>query len=301
MQNLETLNRQFSIAGHLTFIEGAGGMPVARIQNPLASSDIALQGAHLMTWQPKNEAPVVWLSPQARFAPGKSIRGGIPVCWPWFGAHANNASFPAHGFARTVNWHVVSSEALPDGATRIVFELDHTDATRAQWPFPCTLRNIVTIGRELSLELVTSNTGNATFEITEALHTYFDIGDIGDARISGLAGATYLDKLEDFQSRQQNGDIEIDAEIDRVYVDTAAKCVIEDRQRNRRIHIAKQGSSSTVVWNPWVEKAEQMGDMGENGYRRMVCVESANANRNTIGIAPGESHSLIVSYSVEAL
>jgi glucose-6-phosphate 1-epimerase len=301
MKNLDRLNRQFAIPDHLDFIEGQGGLPVARIRNALANCDIALQGAHVLSYQPKGEHPVIWLSTEARFAPGKSIRGGIPVCWPWFGNHETDPDFPAHGFARTVMWNVLSSDALDDGTTRITFELLQTDATRAQWPHASVLRYTVSVGRELGLELKTQNTGDYPFRITEALHTYFDIGDIGNLRITGLSRSVYLDKLEAFKPKRQHGEVEIASEVDRVYVNTDTDCVIEDRTRHRRIMVAKQGGRSTVVWNPWIEKSEKMGDMGENGYRHMVCVESANANINFVTIAPGETHSLQAAYSVEKL
>ncbi|TSA50849.1 MAG: D-hexose-6-phosphate mutarotase [Nitrosomonadales bacterium] len=301
MSDLDSLNRNFAIPDHVTFIAGPGGLTVARIRNRRASGDIALQGAHVLTFQPEGEAPVIWLSSQAKFAPGKSVRGGVPVCWPWFGNHASEADFPAHGFARTTGWQVIASAALPDGATRITFELEQNDATRAQWPHTCQLHHIVTVGRELTLELVTRNTGTTPFEITEALHTYFAIGDIGATRITGLAGCEYLDKTDGYQRKTEPGTIDISAEVDRVYLNTTADCIIEDRQLNRRIRIAKTGSQSTVVWNPWIEKTRQMGDLGEDGYRGMVCVESANAAENAVTVAPGATHTLRAIYSTERL
>lgn len=301
MTDLAQLNSQFAIPGHLTFAEGPGGMPIARISNSLATSDIALQGAHLMTFQPKGEAPVVWLSAHSRFAPGKSIRGGIPICWPWFGAHADNASFPAHGFARTVHWDVVASAALPDGATRITFELAQNDATRAQWPHSSRVRNIVTVGRVLTVELVTENLGGKAFELGEALHTYIAVSDLDNMSITGLEGCTYIDKVDDGQRGVQNGAVTVTSEVDRVYLDTVADCVVEDRGLQRRVRIAKSNSRSTVLWNPWIEKADKMGDFGGNDHRGMVCVESANAASNVVTVVPGETHTLRAVYSVEKL
>ena len=301
MSNLKSLNHHFAIPGHLTFIEGPGGLSIARIQNGLARSDIALQGAHILTFQPKGEEPVIWLSPQAKFAPGKSVRGGVPVCWPWFGNHATEAGFPAHGFARTTDWRVIDSAALPNGATRITLELQKNAAARAQWPHMCHLRNIITVGRELTIELVTQNTGGAPFEITEALHTYFVIGDIDAVQITGLEGCEYLDKVDGFKRKSEPGAVTITSEVDRVYLNTTADCIIHDQKLNRRIRATKTGSHSTVVWNPWIEKAQQMGDLGENGYRGMVCVESANAAENAVMVAPGETHTLRAVYSVEKL
>jgi len=297
-----TLNQKFAIAGQLEFAAEANGLVVARIANSHAQSAIALQGAHVMTFQPNAEAPLIWLSPAAKLVPGKSMRGGVPVCWPWFGAHAAESSFPAHGFARTVIWDVAASEALPDGSTRITFELPQSAIPSAQWPHACRVRLVVTIGKILTMELVTENTGNAAFKIGEALHTYFAISDVGNARITGLEDGVYLDKMDEFRRKTQAGAITIVSEVDRVYVDTEADCLIEDRGLKRRIRIAKRGSRSTVVWNPWIEKSAKMGDFGSGtGYRGMVCVESANAAENVASVAPGAAHSLHVMYSTEVM
>ena len=297
-----TLNRKFGIAGQLEFVQDVGGLVIARINNQQAQASIALQGAHVMTFQPAGEQPVIWLSPAAKLVQGKSIRGGVPICWPWFGAHATDSSFPGHGFARTVPWQVETSAALPDGGTRINFELPQSSIPAAQWPHACRARLIVTVSKTLTVELITENTGKAPFEIGEALHTYFAISDVGDMRITGLEGCTYLDKVGVAQSRTQQGAIQISSEVDRIYIDTEAECVIEDRGWNRRIRIAKRGSRSTVVWNPWLEKAAKMGDFGsDTGYRGMVCVESGNAANNVVSVAPGATHSLHVVYSTERI
>lgn len=300
MPALASLNHHFAIPYHLAFTASDYGLPVAEIDNSLASATIALQGAHVMTFQPHGEAPVLWLSEQSRLRPGKAVRGGVPICWPWFGAHATDAGFPAHGFARILNWRVIASETLADGSTRVAFELQKNATARAQWPYICHLRCIVTVGQALTVELITENTGDAAFELSEALHAYFTIGDIANVRILGLEECSYSDKL-DGGTKIQRGPIDIDAEVDRVFMDTISDCVIEDSLLKRRIRIAKSGSRSTVVWNPWAAKASRMGDMGENGYRNMVCVESANAMNSLVTIAPGDTHHLRAVYSVEAL
>lgn len=298
MADIQSINQQFGIPAILSFGEGAGGLPVARVTNGFAAAEIALQGAHLLTWQPKGEAPVIWLSPQAKFAPGKSVRGGVPVCWPWFGVHASEASYPAHGFARTQMWNVVDS-SHDDSGTHIVFELQPNDVARAQWPQQYQLQLVMNIGAELSMGLVTHNSGQTAFSIGEALHTYFHVGDIGAVRVTGLEDTDYLDKVRGFDRFHQEGAIQVSSEVDRVYVDTAAECVIHDNNLGRRIHVAKSGSLTTVVWNPWADKCAEMGDMGEDGYRRMICVESANAHDNVVTLQPGESHTLAVRYWVE--
>lgn len=297
------LNTQFGIAGHLSFEEDASGLIIARIDNAFGRAAICLQGAHLMSWQPRSQSvPVVWLSRDAKVAVGKSIRGGAPVCWPWFGAHASESAFPGHGFARTVPWRVIESGVDISGATRITLRLVDSDKTRAQWPNPCNLDLTVIAGQTLRMELSTENTGSEAFVIGEALHTYFQIGDIGQVSVSGLDGCEYWDKVGGSNLRRQQGEIRFSAETDRVYINQATECVISDEKLRRRIVVAKSGSNATVVWTPWVEKAAKMGDMGQpDGWREMVCVESANAIDNVVSVAPGARHTLAVEYRAEPM
>lgn len=303
MSTAQQLNTQFGIKGQLSFRDDASGLVVAEIDNAQGRASLCLQGAHLMSWQPKSQAvPVVWLSRDAKLAAGKSIRGGAPVCWPWFGAHASESSFPGHGFARTVPWQVIESGTEPDGSTRLTLRLQASDKTRVQWPHDCNLDLTVVVGETLRMEMATENTGAAEFTIGEALHTYFQIGDIGAVRVSGLQDCEYWDKVGGSNLRKQSGAIAFASETDRVYINTAATCVIEDDKLKRRIHIAKSGSLSTVVWTPWTEKAEKMGDMGKpDGWREMVCVESVNAIDNVVKVAPGSKHTLIVEYRADSM
>jgi len=321
MATVQQLNAQFGIAGQLAFREdapvkgtppdappagglgAANGLIVAEISNPQASASLCLQGAHLMTWQPKSQAvPVVWLSRDARLAAGKSIRGGVPVCWPWFGAHASEPGFPAHGYARTAPWQIVESGIEPNGATRLTLRLADSEKTRAQWPYSCTLELTVIVGETLRMELSTENTGKTDFVIGEALHAYFRIGDIGAVRVTGLAGCDYWDKAGGSTLKKQDGIIRFAGETDRVYINTAAECAIEDDRLKRRVRITKSGSLSTVVWTPWTAKADRMGDLGQpDGWREMLCVESANAIDNAVRVAAGARHTLIVEYCAEPL
>ncbi len=300
MQTIETLNARYGIAHHVTFKE-SDGLMVAEIDNVHATASICLQGAHLMTWTPKGQQPVIWLSPAAKLAPGKSIRGGAPVCWPWFGPHATQSSFPGHGFARTVLWEVIGTKALKDGATWLAFRLIPTEATRAQWPHSCELVLQAAIGATLDMDLGTLNTGSTPITIGDALHTYFAVSDIAQVAIHGLDGTPYIDKVNGSAQKQQAGPVNIYQEVDRIYYNTDRDCLIDDPAWKRRIRIAKLGSRSTVVWNPWIEKANKMGDLGENGYRHMVCVESTNAADDVVTIAPAQEHHLWVRYAVETL
>lgn len=325
MSTAQQLNTQFGIDEQLGFRDDASGLIVAEISNPQASASLCLQGAHLMTWRPRSQsAPVIWLSRDARLAAGKSIRGGVPVCWPWFGAHAAEPGFasgetsavpgfasgetpavprfPAHGYARTAPWQVIESGTEPDGATRLTLRLLESKKTRTQWPHEARLELTVSVGETLRMELSTENTGESGFTITEALHAYFRVGDIGAVRVTGLAGCAYWDKAGGSTLKKQSGIIRFEGETDCVYINTAAVCAIEDDALKRRIRIAKSGSLSTVVWTPWTAKAERMGDLGQpDGWREMLCVESANAIDNALHVAAGTRHTLVVEYRAEPL
>ena len=303
MTAVQQLNAQFGIAGQLGFRDDDSGLVVAEISNLQATASLCLQGAHLMTWQPKSQSvPVIWLSRDAILAAGKSIRGGVPVCWPWFGAHASESDFPAHGYARTVPWQVIESGIEPDGATRLTLRLIESERTRAQWPHDARLELTISVGETLRMELCTENTGTSDFVIGEALHAYFRIGDIGAVRVTGLAGCAYWDKVGGSTLKKQAGIIQFEEETDRVYINTGAECAIEDDKLKRRIRVAKSGSLSTVVWTPWTAKANRMGDLGQpDGWREMLCVESANAIDNMAHVAAGAKHTLIVEYRAEPL
>jgi len=300
------LNDRYALARELHFREGPDGLIFAEVQNDHASATVCLQGAHLTTWRPRAQAtPVIWISAAAQYAARKSIRGGIPLCWPWFGPHATDSRLPAHGFARTVAWELRNSRRTEDGQTQLSLELADSESTRAMWPHHFHVELQLTIGAALNVELITTNTGIASFPLGEALHTYFQVGDIETIRVLGLDGAEFVDKVSGGRRMRQEGAVRFHQEVDRVYVNQATDCAIEDANLRRRIHITKTGSRSTVVWTPWAEKAEKMGDLGrgakdQGGWREMVCVESGNALENAVTVAPGAVHRLTVLYRVES-
>lgn len=301
MPSLSALNDQFAVEGQLVFEEASDDLVLAKIKNRYAVADIALQGAQVINWFPINHQPVIWLSQAARFIAGKSLRGGIPICWPWFGPHPREPSLPSHGFARTQNWKVIETAALDDGRTHIKFCLPESETPSRFWPYKTSLEISIIVGEMLEISLHTRNLAEATITLTEALHSYFAVGDIEQVKVYGLEDTEYLDKVDAGQRKLQHGPVVIESEVDRIYLGTRAECIIEDSDRQRKIYISKQGSNSTVVWNPWLEKANRLGDMGDNGYRQMLCIESANAAEDEVTIPPGESHQLRVSYRVEAL
>jgi glucose-6-phosphate 1-epimerase len=294
-QTLESLNSRFGLAGTLHFVDGGAGLPVAEITTAQASARIALQGAHLLAWQPAGQSPVLWVSEAAVHAPGQAVRGGVPVCWPWFGARDG---LPAHGFVRTRLWDLRSASL--DAAGQLVLRLGISDdaSTRALWDFAFDLELWVTVGPTLGLALITRNTGAAAFTITQALHSYFCVGDIEQTSVLGLDGCDYLDKVQNFAPARQSGAVQFTGETDRIYTDTTADCVIEDRARGRSIRVAKQGSTSTVVWNPWREREQAISDMAAGEHRHMLCVETCNAGPDQVTLAPGVRHTLAALMSV---
>ncbi len=299
--DIDRLNRDLGIPKQALFVNGPGGLTQVHINNQHAAATIALQGAHVMTYQPRDQQPVLWLSAHGKFAPGKSIRGGVPICWPWFGPHASAAAYPGHGFARTVMWEVVAVHSDDDGATHLEFRLPTASKNIQQWPHLSEVALHVTVGAQLELALITRNTGEQAFVLGDALHTYFMVSDVRRIAIQGLAGCPYIDKVDGSERKIQTGDVTITAETDRIYLDSTQDCVIHDPGYGRRIRIAKRNSRSTIVWNPWIEKAEKMGDLGPDGYLHMVCVESANADADVVTLAPDKEHHLQVVYSVEAI
>lgn len=296
------LNEQFGLDGAIRFVAHSSGLIIAEIDNDMAKAKLCLQGAHLMSWHPHSNAmPVIWLSEDVRLSPGKPKRGGTPICWPWFGTHPNyevDRSYAAHGFARVVPWQIVETATEADGASRMVLRMADRRQTRKQWPFATELSVTLVIGETLKISLATTNTSAEDFVLSEGFHTYFQISDIEKVRVSGLDGCEYLDKTQNFERFRQHGDIAFEQETDRVYVNTANTCYIDDPVFQRRIAIEKSGSHSTVVWTPWTMKAAIMGDLGpNNGWRRMVCVETVNAADNAVTVASGDTHVMAVEYS----
>lgn len=298
MTTLNELTGRFASADFLSFTEPSPGFVAVEVKTAFSTATIALQGAHVMTWQPVGCKPVIWLSKAAKFAPGKSIRGGVPLCWPWFGPHATEPGYPGHGFARTIPWSLFDASKLPDGRVRLEFKPVMNDAANHQWPHASMVRNVITVGQELVVGLTTRNTGTTPFPLSQALHTYFEVGDIRQVSIAGLAGNPYIDKVDGGKRKKQKGDVTFSGEADRVYLDTAGCCGIVDPVMKRTILITSTGSRSTVVWNPGAEKAAKMGDFGKQGENKMVCVETANAVDDVITLMPGQTHRMTAQYRV---
>ncbi len=295
----QVLNEQFAIAQHITFAATAGSLPVAQIRNSYATAAVAVQGGHVISFQPHGQQPVLWVSSLSAFDLGKTIRGGIPVCWPWFGAHPTDASKPSHGFVRAAMWQVRGTSVGPQDVTKIRLGLTESEASLALWRHAFDLEIVVTVGAQLQVELIARNPGDRPFVCGGALHSYYTVGDVRRIAIRGLDSCEYLDKVEGFKRKSQDGLVTIEGETDRVYLETAATCVIDDPALERRIGIAKAGSRTTVVWNPWIERAQQLADFGDDEYLSMVCVETVNADTDVATVAPGGEHRLSALIGLE--
>jgi len=297
---LQELNERFEIPAAARFEAGPGGMTELDIRTQGHQAQIMLHGAHVTHFCPAGCEPVLWMSRRSWFAPGKPIRGGVPVCFPWFGMRAGAPDAPNHGFVRLREWEVESLVRAPEGQVVVTLRLAADDRTRAHWAGDFELRHTVTVADSLTMSLETRNVGAEPLTITEALHTYFRVSDIRKASVSGLAGVTYVDKVAPGgKAVQGDGAITFSGETDREYVDTQATCEIDDPGLSRRIVVAKSGSDSTVVWNPWTAKAARMPDFDDDEWPGMLCVETANAGDNAVTVAPGASHTMEARISVK--
>ncbi len=272
---------------------GQGGLSRLLVQSPLANAEIYLHGAHVTQFQPKGQKPVLFMSEKSMFEPGKPIRGGVPICFPWFGTRQDGQPGAAHGFARLMEWELVSAEQVADGAVEIRLRLVSNEATHALWPGEFEAEYRVRIDAMLNLELQVKNTGDEPLHIEEALHTYFSVSDAKTISIEGLAGATYLNTVAPPRTEKQDADpILIVAETDRIYFDTHATCIVQDPGWNRKLIIDKIGSNSTVVWNPWIAKAKAMPDFGDEEWPDMLCIETCNVRQNAVTIDADKTHTM---------
>jgi glucose-6-phosphate 1-epimerase len=291
------LDQRHGIADLARVVPGEGGLPKVQVTTPAARGEIYLNGGQVTSWVPAGQADVLFVSAASRWEAGRPIRGGIPVCFPWFGNRADDASAPAHGFVRSTVWSLESIDRTTSGIA-VTVATSSNDETRARWPFDFRLTLRATFGAALHVDLTTVNTGGAPVTIEEALHTYYAVGDLTGLRITGLDGTRYLDKVEHFRERRQVGDITIAAETDRVFLDTTAAVAILDPGLGRRITIDKRSSRATVVWNPWIDKARAMADLRDDDWTRMVCVETCNVQPAGIVVPPGQQHTMGMTVSV---
>lgn len=286
--------KRFEIPGRVAILEGSGELPKIEVTSDWSTAEIYLQGAHVTGFQKKGDAPLLFTSQFSRFENDQPIRGGVPIIFPWFGARESG---PAHGFVRQSEWTLHETTTVPTGGVALRFGFPGS-ALGATWP-PFSAYYVVTVTERLALELIITNTSvdqNLSFE--NCLHTYFAVHDIHAVAVTGLKGVNYLDKVDHFAPKTETTDaIKIAGETDRIYLDATGPVEILDPGYHRRIRVEKTSSHSTVLWNPWIAKAQQMSDFGNDEYRQMLCVESGNVAKNKLSLAPGRSSVLKVILS----
>lgn len=304
--DIQTLSEHFAIPGVLSFAATEHGLTQAIVTTPACKAELYLQGAHLSGWQPAGEQPVLFLSERSAFEPGKAIRGGVPIIFPWFGARTaapNNSRTdgPSHGFARTASWELAFA-AVAGEDLHLTLTLGPNDASRALGFDHFQLAYQLILGAELRMSLTVANPGTAPLYFEEALHTYLSVGDAGQISIYGLSDTDFLDKTDGFKRKHQSEPtLTLTGETDRPYLDTVQTVTLVDPDLKRRITVSKSGSKTTVVWNPWSELSAKLTDMNPDGWQKMACIETANAADNALVLQPGGHHSMQAHISVQEL
>lgn len=296
----EALQAQFGLPGLAHISTGNGGLPCVRIGSPAASGEIYLHGAHIASWRPTGQEEVIFMSRNAHWGEHDAIRGGVPVCSPWFRAKKDDPQAPKHGPVRIKAWNLEAVEPLAEGV-RVSLSTTNDDEGRQWWPYDFTMHLRATFGTSLHIELDYTNQASEPVTVAEALHTYLSVGDVRQVSISGLDGARYLDNMDDNREKRQQGVFQFTKETDNAYLDTTTELVVTDLALRRRIRVGKSGSQSTVVWNPSVEGAHRIPDLGDDEWPHFACVEASNVLDCALNIASGETNTLGTVIRVESL
>ena len=282
-----------------------------RIRHGQAELLVAQQGAQILSYQVDGQQPVIWLNDQAVFKTGKSIRAGVPVCWPWFGNLSRNpqsvqamrvsdAAPTAHGFVRTMDWELAGI-ATDGESLKVEFSLPYPEDGFPGWPHQVELKLSIRLDEQLHISLTSHNQGADEVTISQALHSYFAVSDVRTVQVEGLDGSKYIETLDDWKTLGQTADLRFTGETDRIYLDTPPTLSIVDPDWQRRIELTSSGSRSAVIWNPWTERAAAFSDMANDGWQRMLCIETANVMDDVVTLAPGASHTLSVSIASKPL
>ncbi|MHA3886377.1 D-hexose-6-phosphate mutarotase [Stutzerimonas degradans] len=275
-----------------------------RIRRGDAELLVAEQGAQVLSYRQGDAAPLIWLSEQAEFKQGQSVRGGVPICWPWFGDLARNppavqAAYhseqpaPFHGLVRALPWQLAEQRCEGDVAL-LEFRCTQAQAQLPGWPHAVELTLQIRLADRLRLTLTSHNRGDRPVAISQALHSYFAVSDIRQVEVEGLDGRPYVETLADWETRRQQGNLRFSGETDRIYLDLPASLSVIDHGWNRRILLASSGSSSAVLWNPWIDKAQRLSSFANDAWQRMLCIETANVLGDAFELQPGEQHAMSV-------
>ncbi|WP_348260809.1 D-hexose-6-phosphate mutarotase [Telmatobacter sp. DSM 110680] len=296
---IDALNERFSIPGIAQIIRGNGDLPKILVETKSASAEIYLYGAQVTSWIPTGRDEVLFLSKKSYWEAGRAIRGGIPVCFPWFRAKTDDPHAPSHGFVRIREWRVQSIAQVSEDSVCACLSTESDEASRRWWPYEFRLEYRITVGASLQLRLKMENLGQSTLRFEEALHTYFKVGDVKQAKVRGLDGVAYLDNRDGNREKMQSGDLTLSGQTDNAYKNAQYNIQIVDPVLSRTMITEKQGSASSIVWNPWSEGASSLADMDNEEWREMLCVEGGNILSSAVEVAPHKNHTMTITLSVD--
>lgn len=300
--NIEQLNADYGIANKVKFVSGKGGFPTIEINNEYAKAIISIYAGQVLSFQPLDQAEdLMFLSNKAYHQEGKAMKGGVPICWPWFGPDPEAKGRSSHGFVRNRLWQMRAVDTTQDGATKVTMGLVDTEETRKIWNYAFDFAIAITVGSSLTIELITRNTGKEAFSITQALHTYFKVGHISQVQVLGVENKTYIDKVDSGKQKTQTGAVTFSEECDRIYLNVPSELVIDDAALQRKIKIAATNSNTAIVWNPWATISANMADLEDQDYQNFVCVETANAANEVIEVAANSEYKMVARYALEQL
>jgi len=299
MINIDELDEKFSIEGEVGFAELENDLVFVTVSNKYADADICLYGAHVTSFRPQNSIDVLWMSPDSNFEIGTPIRGGIPVCFPWFGPHKTDPEKPMHGFGRLMYWEVSETATLPGGETKICLKLESSDETKKYWDYDFIAVITIVVGKTLTTSLNVTNTSAEAFEFSCALHSYYNLSAIENITIEGLQGITYFNQLNGEREIQEDEFLQIQEATTRHYLNTETPVIISDPIFRRRIMADKFGSKVTTVWNPGEETCSKIGDLPDDAWETFVCVEATNAFDYPVTLAPQQSHETTAMIGLE--
>ncbi|WP_277961449.1 D-hexose-6-phosphate mutarotase [Pseudomonas sp. RIT-To-2] len=283
-----------------------------RISHGGAELLVAQQGAQILSYQREGEQPLIWLNDQAVFKHGTPVRAGVPVCWPWFGVFARNpepvqamlaspAEAGSHGLVRAMDWQLQAIDSSTDDNLRIDFTLPEAEGKLPGWPHKVALKLSIILGDHLSVSLTTTNLGDDDVALSQALHSYFAVSDVRDVHVEGVAGLKYIETLDDWKVVEQANELRFAGETDRIYKGVPAQLTIVDPVWKRRVRLTSSGANAAVIWNPWIDRAAQLSDMADDGWQRMLCIETANVMDDIVVLLPGAEHTLGVTIVSEPL
>lgn len=294
------LDSRFGIPGVAKVCEGNGGLPHVQITSTFGSGEMYLHGAQVTSWKPAGNDEVLFVSTKSRWQEGQAIRGGIPICFPWFRAKGDDHQAPAHGFVRTETWQI-ESIIQNEGRVSVSMFTESDEQTRRWWPGEFRLIHRVMFDPELKLELICRNTGTTPLRFEEALHTYNRVADVEQVHLQGLDTVRFLDNTNANQEKIQIGDVALASQTDSAYMNTDSAVDLLDPKMRRQIRLQKDNSLTTVVWNPWREGAAALRDLGDGEWKQFLCVEASNILDSSVNLDPGQEHKMTAVLSVTKL